>query len=330
MARWARKSPACSMRGLDPDSLPLVPGEPRIGACVGGIGKFVCIGLNYADHAAESGLPVPAEPVVFAKWTSAVCGPDDGIEIPRDSVKADWEVELGVVIGRECKHVDEASALDYVAGYCVINDVSEREWQIERGGQWDKGKGFDTFGPRRDRGSAAARSVARGRRPSLPERQHANDDLQRGEGDRLSVALHEPAARRRDLHRHAARRRHGREAVARLPQAGADRATRHRRPRRAAAANARGRLRRRHAAAHAARDRFARPSSRPGRRQTAARADRVRPISLTPPNDGITRPGNNGTTRPAPAAAPRSSRFQHFAGAFADIAIFPRHDTGIL
>ncbi|WP_246793173.1 ureidoglycolate lyase [Burkholderia perseverans] len=135
------------LRGLDPDSLPLVPGEPRIGACVGGIGKFVCIGLNYADHAAESGLPVPAEPVVFAKWTSAVCGPDDGIEIPRDSVKTDWEVELGVVIGRECKHVDEASALDYVAGYCVINDVSEREWQIERGGQWDKGKGFDTFGP---------------------------------------------------------------------------------------------------------------------------------------------------------------------------------------
>ncbi|AJK50917.1 putative ureidoglycolate lyase [Burkholderia plantarii] len=90
---------------------------------------------------------MPAEPVVFAKWTSAVCGPDDGIEIPRDSVKADWEVELGVVIGRECEHVDEASALDYVAGYCVINDVSEREWQIERGGQWDKGKGFDTFGP---------------------------------------------------------------------------------------------------------------------------------------------------------------------------------------
>ncbi|WP_186031033.1 ureidoglycolate lyase [Burkholderia gladioli] len=135
------------LRALDPASLPLVPGEPRIGACVGQIGKFVCIGLNYADHAAESGLPVPSEPVVFAKWTSAVCGPNDGIEIPRDSLKTDWEVELGVVIGRPCKNVDEAYALDYVAGYCVINDVSEREWQIERGGQWDKGKGFDSFGP---------------------------------------------------------------------------------------------------------------------------------------------------------------------------------------
>ncbi|NBI49109.1 MULTISPECIES: ureidoglycolate lyase [Burkholderia] len=135
------------LRALDPASLPLVPGEPRIGACVGQIGKFVCIGLNYADHAAESGLPVPSEPVVFAKWTSAVCGPNDGIEIPRDSLKTDWEVELGVVIGRSCKNVDEADALDYVAGYCVINDVSEREWQIERGGQWDKGKGFDSFGP---------------------------------------------------------------------------------------------------------------------------------------------------------------------------------------
>ncbi|WP_186257472.1 ureidoglycolate lyase [Burkholderia gladioli] len=135
------------LRALDPASLPLVPGEPRIGACVGQIGKFVCIGLNYADHAAESGLPVPSEPVVFAKWTSAVCGPNDGIKIPRDSLKTDWEVELGVVIGRPCKNVDEADALDYVAGYCVINDVSEREWQIERGGQWDKGKGFDSFGP---------------------------------------------------------------------------------------------------------------------------------------------------------------------------------------
>ncbi|WP_176316149.1 fumarylacetoacetate hydrolase family protein, partial [Burkholderia territorii] len=135
------------LRALDPASLPLVPGEPRIGACVGQIGKFVCIGLNYADHAAESGLPVPSEPVVFAKWTSAVCGPNDGIEIPRDSLKTDWEVELGVVIGRPCKNVEEADALDYVAGYCVINDVSEREWQIERGGQWDKGKGFDSFGP---------------------------------------------------------------------------------------------------------------------------------------------------------------------------------------
>jgi len=135
------------LRAIDPTSLPLVEGNPRIGACVGGIGKMVCIGLNYADHAAESGMAVPSEPVVFNKWTSAIVGPNDDIEIPRGSKKTDWEVELGVVIGRHAKNVSEANALDYVAGYCVINDVSEREWQIERGGTWDKGKGFDTFGP---------------------------------------------------------------------------------------------------------------------------------------------------------------------------------------
>jgi ureidoglycolate lyase len=135
------------LRALDVTSLPLVEGSPRIGPCVGRVGKFVCIGLNYADHAAESGLPVPAEPVVFGKWTSAVCGPNDDIEIPRGSTKTDWEVELGVVIGKHCKYVTEAGALGHVAGYCVVNDVSEREYQIERGGQWDKGKGFDTFGP---------------------------------------------------------------------------------------------------------------------------------------------------------------------------------------
>jgi ureidoglycolate lyase len=136
------------LRALDPATLPLVAGEPRIGPCVGDVGKMICIGLNYADHAAESGMPIPAEPVVFNKWTSAIVGPNDDVEIPRGSTKTDWEVELGVVIGRPCKYVDEASALDYVAGYCIVNDVSERSWQIERsGGQWDKGKGFDTFGP---------------------------------------------------------------------------------------------------------------------------------------------------------------------------------------
>lgn len=135
------------LRDVDPAALPAVSGQPRIGPCVGRVGKFICIGLNYADHAAESGLPVPAEPVVFNKWTSAICGPNDDIEIPRGSVKTDWEVELGVVIGKAAKYIDEANALDYVAGYCIVNDVSEREWQIERGGQWDKGKGFDTFGP---------------------------------------------------------------------------------------------------------------------------------------------------------------------------------------
>ncbi len=135
------------LRELDPLSLPAVQGSPRLGPCVGRVGKFVCVGLNYADHAAESGLPVPAEPVIFNKWTSAITGPNDNIEIPRGSQKTDWEVELGVVMGKPAKYIEEAVALDYVAGYCVVNDVSEREWQIERGGQWDKGKGFDTFGP---------------------------------------------------------------------------------------------------------------------------------------------------------------------------------------
>jgi ureidoglycolate lyase len=135
------------LRALDPASLPVVEGNPRMGPCVARIGKFICIGLNYADHAAESNLPVPAEPVIFNKWTSAISGPNDDVEIPRGSKKTDWEVELGVVIGKAAKYVDEANALEHVAGYCVINDVSEREWQIERGGTWDKGKGFDTFGP---------------------------------------------------------------------------------------------------------------------------------------------------------------------------------------
>ncbi len=135
------------LRGLDLTQLPLVAGEPRLGPCVGGVGKFVCIGLNYADHAAETGAAIPTEPIVFNKWTSAIIGPNDEVYIPRESVKTDWEVELGVVIGRGGRYIREQDALDHVAGYCVINDVSEREWQIERGGTWDKGKGCDTFGP---------------------------------------------------------------------------------------------------------------------------------------------------------------------------------------
>ena len=139
------------LRGLDPASLPLVPGTPqkdlRLGPCVGGTRKFVCIGLNYADHAAETGAAIPKEPIIFGKWTSAIVGPDDDVEIPKNSVKTDWEVELGVVIGKPGRYISEADALSHVAGYCVINDVSEREFQAERGGQWDKGKGNDTFGP---------------------------------------------------------------------------------------------------------------------------------------------------------------------------------------
>lgn len=132
---------------LDPASLPLVDEGTRIGPCVGQVGKFVCIGLNYSDHAAESGLDVPPEPIVFMKATSAICGPDDGIELPRGSVATDWEVELAVVIGRHAKYVSEADALSHVAGYCVANDVSERDFQTKRAGQWTKGKSADTFGP---------------------------------------------------------------------------------------------------------------------------------------------------------------------------------------
>lgn len=135
------------LRQLSPGELPKISGEPRIGACVGRIGKFICIGLNYADHAAETGAAIPQEPVVFGKWTSAVVGPNDVVRIPRGSVKTDWEVELGVVIGKGGSYIPEEDALSHVAGYCVVNDVSEREYQIERGGTWDKGKGCDTFGP---------------------------------------------------------------------------------------------------------------------------------------------------------------------------------------
>jgi len=134
------------LKALDLSTLPKVDGAPRLGACVGGTGKFMCIGLNYSDHAAEAGMQVPSEPVLFMKATSAMCGPNDPIIIPRGSEKTDWEVELGVVIGRSAKYVDEANALDHVAGYCVINDVSERAYQIEMEGQWCKGKGCDNFG----------------------------------------------------------------------------------------------------------------------------------------------------------------------------------------
>ena len=135
------------LRALDSVSLPLVEGTPRIGPCVGQVGKFIGIGLNYADHAAEAGLQVPPEPIVFSKFTSCICGPDDPILIPRGSEKTDWEVELGIVIGRPARYITEDQAMDHVAGFCVINDVSERAFQNERAGQWCKGKGCDHFGP---------------------------------------------------------------------------------------------------------------------------------------------------------------------------------------
>ncbi|MCW2241422.1 fumarylacetoacetate hydrolase family protein [Azospirillum canadense] len=135
------------LKAIDPSSLPVVDAGVRLGPCVAGTGKFICIGLNYSDHAAETGAEVPPEPIIFMKATSAIVGPNDDIEIPRGSEKTDWEVELGVVIGKTAKYVSEDEAMDHVAGYCVINDVSERAFQAERQGQWTKGKSADTFGP---------------------------------------------------------------------------------------------------------------------------------------------------------------------------------------
>jgi 2-keto-4-pentenoate hydratase/2-oxohepta-3-ene-1,7-dioic acid hydratase in catechol pathway len=135
------------LRRTDVTRLSVVPGKSRLGPCVGSVGKFVCIGLNYSDHAKEAGMPIPAEPVIFMKATSAICGSDDDVVIPRGSTKMDWEVELGVVIGKPGKYIAEADALSHVAGYCVVNDVSERAFQIDGTGQWVKGKSADTFGP---------------------------------------------------------------------------------------------------------------------------------------------------------------------------------------
>ena len=133
--------------GTDIEMLPKLDASQRIGPCVANVGKFICIGLNYADHAAETGAPIPAEPIIFMKATSAIIGPNDDVIIPKNAIKPDWEVELAVVIGKEARYVEESDALDHVAGYCVCNDVSERHFQTERGGTWDKGKGADTFGP---------------------------------------------------------------------------------------------------------------------------------------------------------------------------------------
>jgi len=132
---------------IDPESLPLAVGEPRFGPCVAGTGKFICIGLNYSDHAKESNMPEPAEPIIFMKATSAIIGPNDDVYLPPNAKKGDWEVELGIVIGKEARYVSKEKALDHVAGACVVNDLSEREFQLERLGTWDKGKGCDTFGP---------------------------------------------------------------------------------------------------------------------------------------------------------------------------------------
>ncbi len=142
----ARKELA-KLKKIKPESLPLVKGKPRLGVPYAGISKFVAVGLNYSDHAAESNMPIPAEPILFMKATTSLCGPNDDVIQPKDSTKLDWEVELGIVIGSKAQYVPEADALDYVAGYCIVNDISERNFQLERGSQWDRGKGCDTFGP---------------------------------------------------------------------------------------------------------------------------------------------------------------------------------------
>jgi 2-keto-4-pentenoate hydratase/2-oxohepta-3-ene-1,7-dioic acid hydratase in catechol pathway len=140
-----------ALRAIDPASLPLVSGAPqqdlRLGACVAGVGKFLAVGLNYADHAAEAGMDVPAEPILFTKWTSCIAGPDDDLALPPDSSTTDWEVELCIVIGNGGRDIPQDRAADHIAGYCLINDISERDWQLRRGGTWDKGKGYDGFGP---------------------------------------------------------------------------------------------------------------------------------------------------------------------------------------
>ena len=225
------------LRDTDGSGLPEVPGNPRIGPCVGSVGKFVCVGLNYSDHAAESGLPVPDEPVLFMKATSAICGPNDDVVIPRGAEKTDWEVELGIVIGRRRTMSPKTQALSHVAGYCVVNDVSERAFQIERGGQWDKGKGSTRLGrsgpgssrptkcPTRRTWTCGSRWTA-----SATKTAHPHDDLRRGSSGQLHQPVHEPPAGRRHLDRHAAGGGARSEATG-LPEARSDHASGHRRPR---------------------------------------------------------------------------------------------------
>lgn len=204
LARWA---------GLDTGRLPSVPAGTRLGVPLNGVGKFIGIGMNFRDFAREAGRPIPAEPALFTKAISCLTGPDDDVVLPRDSVKTDWEVELGVVIGSTARYVEQHTALEFVAGYCLVNDLSEREFQNDRGGTWDKGKGCDTFGPvgpvarerRRDRRPAESRSVAGGQWPALPGRQHLQHDLS-GRGTHCPrELLYDPGAGRYPDHGDAGR-----------------------------------------------------------------------------------------------------------------------------
>jgi hypothetical protein len=228
-----------ALRKLDPKKLPLVKGKPRIGACVTGTGKFVAIGLNYIDHAKETGSPIPEHPIVFYKTTNCIQGPNDPVMQPKGSTQLDYEVELGIVIGKRARNVDEKSALKYVAGYCLMNDVSEREFQIKKGGgQWSKGKGCGTFGPigpdgdARESRTCRSWDVVRRQRHAAPDWQHEHDDLRRRQARVGYVAVHDARAGRPHHDRHAAGRR-ARHEAAQMAPAGRRRDTRHRRPRHA-------------------------------------------------------------------------------------------------
>ena len=246
---FALSDPALKMiAGIDPATLPKVDANVRLGSCVARPVNYVCIGLNYADHAAEAGMPVPKEPIIFLKSLGALCGPNDDVKLPRGSKKLDWEVELGIVIGKTARYVPENEALDHVAGYCVCNDVSEREFQIERAGTWDKGKGCDTFGPTGpwvvtkdevpDPQALPLWTEVNGKR--MQNGTHQDDDLRRGEAGQLCQPLHHAACRRRDRHRHAAWRRQGVKPNPVFLKVGRHDAAVGRRPGRADAARGRG------------------------------------------------------------------------------------------
>ena len=209
------------LKKLNPAKLPLVKGKPRIGPCVGRMGNFIAIGLNYSDHAAEAGMPIPKEPIIFNKAPSCLCGPNDDTIIPKDSTKLDWEIELGIVIGTRARYLSKDRALDVVAGYCLANDVSERVFQIERAGQWTKGKGCETFGPlgpwlvTKDeiKDPQKLEHVAQRQRRETPARQHLDHDLRLPPHRVVLLAIFHPGAGRRHHHRHAAGRRARHEAA---------------------------------------------------------------------------------------------------------------------
>jgi 2-keto-4-pentenoate hydratase/2-oxohepta-3-ene-1,7-dioic acid hydratase in catechol pathway len=267
---------------LDWRKLPPVKGRPRLGPCVTGVSKFIAIGLNYADHAKESNMPIPEHPVVFFKSTTCIVGPNDNVMIPKDSTQTDWEVELGVVIGKTARHVEVKDALKHVAGYCVINDVSEREFQMKRSGaQWSKGKGCDTFGPL---GPWLVTTDEIRDPQNLDMWLDVNGARRQTGNTRRRLALHDAAAGRRDHHRHAAWRGAGNEADAAIPQGRRRDHAGHRGPGRAEAEGGRvpqgalSRRERRHVAAKAvirSRD--------PRSRQSSFRRARLR-ISAAAPN----------------------------------------------